>query len=274
MPTLLITRGDDLGSFPEANRALIDCHRTGILKNISIMAPCPAFSQGAELALTCPDLCLGLHLTISSEWESVRWGPVSDPADVPSLVDADGNFHAEPGVLMRQGFALDEILLEARAQLRKARAHGLPIRYLDEHMYFGWIHQPGGPRVHDALARLAVEEGLLWHRHVIDEELRHFNARIGDQPTQDDVIGVVRMLEPGRWLWITHPTQHGGYMDHSRLRYLAQQEAGAEGRTRATEIQLLTSKAISEACLAAQVRPVTYLEAEAARVTAADLAAG
>ena len=266
MDTLLITRGDDLGSFPEANQGIIDCHQRGVLRNASVMAPCPAFAQGAELALTCPELCLGLHITLTSEWEGVRWGPVSDPASVRSLIDDDGHFLTEPKALMDRGLQMEEIMREARAQLAKARRHGLPIRYLDEHMFFGWIHAlPSGPRVYDLMSALAREEGLIWHRDAIDESLRHFHERIGYPPTEDSVVAAVQALEPGAWLWITHPARSGGYLERSRLRHLDQQVSGQEGVARVQDALLLSSTATLEACIRAGVRPASYPEVIAQR---------
>jgi predicted glycoside hydrolase/deacetylase ChbG (UPF0249 family) len=266
METLLITRGDDLGSFPEANLAIIDCHKQGILRNASVMTPCPAFAQGAELALTCPELCLGLHITLTSEWEGVRWGPVSDPARVPSLIDADGHFLTEPKALMERGIQLEEIMREVRAQLAKARRHGLPIRYLDEHMFFGWIHaMPSGPPVYDAMSALAREEGLIWHRDAIDESLRHFHERIGFPPTVSSVTGAVEGLELGEWLWITHPARSGGYLERSWLRHDGQQTSGQEGVARVQDALLLSAPSTLNACIRAGVRPASYPEAIAQR---------
>src|SRR3954469_5001259 len=103
MDTLLITRGDDFGSFAEANHAIIDSFKRGVLRNASIMAPAPHFEHAAQLARENPGLCVGLHLALTSEWEEVRFGPVLDAKEVPSLVEPDGTFLATPMQHHRRG---------------------------------------------------------------------------------------------------------------------------------------------------------------------------
>jgi predicted glycoside hydrolase/deacetylase ChbG (UPF0249 family) len=88
----LITRGDDCGSNHSANVAIREAFKSGILRNTSIMVPCAAIEEAAEMLAGEAGLCCGLHCTITAEWDNVRWGPVLLPGEVPSLVDANGHF--------------------------------------------------------------------------------------------------------------------------------------------------------------------------------------
>jgi hypothetical protein len=135
----LLTRGDDLGSTHTANVAICDAFRDGILKNASIMVPCPAFEEAAAVIADEPGLCCGLHCTVTAEWDSLRWGPVLLPERVPSLVDARGHFFQTTQALHQNGPRLNEIMAELQAQLERARAVGINIRYADQHMVFGWV---------------------------------------------------------------------------------------------------------------------------------------
>jgi chitin disaccharide deacetylase len=75
----------------------------------------------------------GLHLTLTSEWQLYRWGPLAGKARTPGLVDSQGCLwrsvrdvasHATP----------DEIETEIRAQIDRAETLGLPITHIDSHM--------------------------------------------------------------------------------------------------------------------------------------------
>ncbi|HKY44302.1 MAG TPA: polysaccharide deacetylase family protein [Pyrinomonadaceae bacterium] len=135
---LLIVHADDLGMTHSVNAATIKAFETGLVNSGSIMVPCPWLSEIAAYARTTPHADLGLHLTLTSEWTSFRWGPVTSKDRVKSLLDKDGYFylteteaasHADP----------KEVELEITAQIEKARALGIQPTHLDSHM--GTLYQ-------------------------------------------------------------------------------------------------------------------------------------
>jgi predicted glycoside hydrolase/deacetylase ChbG (UPF0249 family) len=150
----LITRADDAGSCESADIAVLESARAGVLKNASIMVPGPTFEHAVSV-LRDTDLCFGLHVVLNAEWTTVRWGPVLPATDVASLVEPDGTFTPTPKHLYDRGFVVEEATAEIRAQLAKARAAGLDIRYVDQHMGVGWIG------LRHAIAELCAEEGLV-----------------------------------------------------------------------------------------------------------------
>ncbi len=139
MPRIqLVTRGDDAGSSQSANRAIFEAAQAGTLRNISLMAPGPCFEDAAKVLCALPHVDFGLHVTLNSEWDAPRWGPISRRDEVSSLLDVDGNFTREPKVLFERDADADEMLREVEAQLHRAREAGFSISYLDEHMGVGW----------------------------------------------------------------------------------------------------------------------------------------
>src|SRR5215216_2156668 len=135
---LLIVHADDLGMAHSINAATIKAFESGLVNSGSIMVPCPWLSEIATYARANPQADLGLHLTLTSEWTSFRWGPVMPKDRVSSLLDKDGYLylteteaasHADP----------KEVELEIIAQIERARSLGIQPTHLDSHM--GTLYQ-------------------------------------------------------------------------------------------------------------------------------------
>src|SRR5690349_18545600 len=88
-PIRLLVRGDDMGFSHSGNEALIKCHRDGIETSIEVLAPSPWFPEAARLLAENPSVDVGVHLTLTSEWDNVKWRPLTA---CPSLIDTDGYF--------------------------------------------------------------------------------------------------------------------------------------------------------------------------------------
>ena len=78
----LIVRADDIGSSHTANVACIDVYKYGIARSVEIMVPCPWFPEAVEMLKEVPEYDVGIHLTMTSEWENIKWGPITK---APSL---------------------------------------------------------------------------------------------------------------------------------------------------------------------------------------------
>jgi len=130
---LLILHGDDLGVAHSVNVASLDALERGAITSASVMMPTPWVTEVAAWARAHPDADLGLHLTLTSEWQTYRWGSVESRDKVPSLLDADGTFPSDvPPVVTRAKQA--EVERELRAQVERALAMGIHPTHLDSHM--------------------------------------------------------------------------------------------------------------------------------------------
>jgi predicted glycoside hydrolase/deacetylase ChbG (UPF0249 family) len=95
--------------------------------------PCPWITEVAAYAKAHPDADLGLHLTLTSEWTTYRWGSVAPADKVPSLLNSDGTFWSDTSQVATHAKP-QEAELEIRAQIDRAIALGIHPTHLDNHM--------------------------------------------------------------------------------------------------------------------------------------------
>jgi predicted glycoside hydrolase/deacetylase ChbG (UPF0249 family) len=149
-----IVHCDDIGMCHAANVGAFEALDRGPATCGSVMVPCPWFREAAELARLRPEVDLGVHLTITSEWAAYRWGPVAERSAVPSLLDADGYLPRTTQEIAARGRP-EEVEIELRAQIERALAAGIDVTHLDAHM--GAVFMP--PFIH-LYAQLALEYRL------------------------------------------------------------------------------------------------------------------
>ncbi len=130
---LLIIHADDLAVAHSEDAASFDALDKHAVTSASIMIPCPWLNEVAAYAKDHPDSDLGLHLTLTSEWETYRWGPVESKDEVPSLLDPTGYLWADTPAAV-QHLKADEAEREVRAQIERAIAMGIHPTHLDSHM--------------------------------------------------------------------------------------------------------------------------------------------
>lgn len=130
---LLIIHADDLGVSHSENAATIAAFDKGMVNSGSIMVPCPWFPEIAAYSKANPTVDLGLHLTLTAEWQDYKWGPVSPDAAVPNLVNEKGFLYDNCADVVRNVSA-ETIEKELIAQVERALAFGVNVSHLDSHM--------------------------------------------------------------------------------------------------------------------------------------------
>jgi predicted glycoside hydrolase/deacetylase ChbG (UPF0249 family) len=222
-PIRLIVRGDDMGSSQASNEAAVRCFKDGVMRDVEVMAVGPWFPQAARLLRENPGLDVGLHLALTSEWDNVKWRPLTT---APSLVGRDGTFHpmiwphphyGKERALKERPWKLDEIERELRAQIELTKREVPQLSHLSDHMGF----QALGPEVAGLVRKLAAEYRL----DIEPEALGVKGVGWDGKPTTpaEKVASFARVLEalsPGTWLFVDHPaldtpemraTGHVGY---------------------------------------------------------------
>jgi predicted glycoside hydrolase/deacetylase ChbG (UPF0249 family) len=130
---LLILHADDLAAAHSVDAATFDALDKGAVSSASAMVPSPWITEVAAYAKTHPNADIGLHLTLTAEWETYRWGSVAPADKVQSLLDADGTFPSDEKVVAARA-KLVEVEREIRAQIDRALALGIHPTHLDSHM--------------------------------------------------------------------------------------------------------------------------------------------
>lgn len=130
MAKYLIVNADDYGMCKSANDAVEDLFLTGNLKSSTIMMPCPCAEDAVKFSVEHPEFAIGVHLTMTSEWDEYRWPSLSGGK---SLEDEDG-FLWDNSRQVGKFAKLKELEAEIRAQVDKAHALGMKPSHLDNHM--------------------------------------------------------------------------------------------------------------------------------------------
>jgi predicted glycoside hydrolase/deacetylase ChbG (UPF0249 family) len=150
---LLMVHADDAGMCHSVNLATTEALLSGSAQSASIMTPCPWFPEIADLARQHPELDLGLHLTLTSEWKYYRWRPVASPEKVKGLLDPEGYLWRDVRSVATHASA-GEVETELRAQLDRARQFDVKFTHVDTHM--GTVYaRPDYFEVYTRLAREA-----------------------------------------------------------------------------------------------------------------------
>ena len=131
---LLIINADDLAMAHSENDASLIALDQKLVTSATVMVPAPWFGEVAAYARTHPDADLGLHVTLTAEWQTFRWGPVTPRTLVPSLVGPDGFFYSTTEEFARHA-KVEEVETEVRAQIERAQSMGLDPTHLDAHMH-------------------------------------------------------------------------------------------------------------------------------------------
>lgn len=188
----LLFRLDDIGMCHSVNIAAKEVLEARMPVSMSVMVPCPWFTEAVEILQQYPHVSVGIHLTLNSEWKNYRWGPVAGVTMVPSLVDSLGHFFPSRSKLFANNPKLEEIETELRAQIEKAQKAGLKIDYLDYHM--GAAMQT--PETRAIVEKLAAEYGLAISRYYDEVDVEGgYAAPVANK--LDTMLKKVTHLQPG-----------------------------------------------------------------------------
>src|SRR3954469_3549983 len=152
----VLFRLDDIGMNHSVNLALEEVAKTGMPFSATVLFVCPWYQEAVEILMKYPQVTVGVHLALNSEWRNYRWGPVLGKGGVPSLVDSVGYFLPSGEAFLASKYDLGEVERELTAQVERALRSGLKITYVDAHM--GMIEAT--PQLREIEERIAKKYGL------------------------------------------------------------------------------------------------------------------
>ncbi|MUJ19457.1 ChbG/HpnK family deacetylase [Aliivibrio fischeri] len=130
----LILNADDFGLSESVNNGIVECFQAGTVKSTTVMMNQHGIDHAIQLYKQglVPDI--GLHFTVTAG------KPLSNPEDVPSLIDEDGYF-LNRQTLMTKQVCEDEVYLELNTQYQAALNAGFNINHIDSH-HFAGVYPP------------------------------------------------------------------------------------------------------------------------------------
>ncbi|MCD9022120.1 polysaccharide deacetylase family protein [Cohnella silvisoli] len=129
-PKHLIINCDDFGQSPPMNEAIQHLLEERKVSSATIMAPAPGFEEAAEWSRRRGQPNIGLHLTLTSEFNALRWQSMTGH---PSLHDESGHMHKTVEAFERNADT-DAVMKEILAQYEAVVRHGIPLTHADNHM--------------------------------------------------------------------------------------------------------------------------------------------
>lgn len=253
----LLVRSDDMGASHGITAGCLESCVNGIARSIEVIVPGPWFPETVKRLKEHPEIDVGVHLCLTSEWENVKWGPVTR---APSLADARGYFH--PMTRQRKDFPpktgfldaepkLEEVEAELRAQIETAKRLLPNVTHLSAHMGAA----TASPALRELTETLSKEYGLpmslpglkrmrgVWKRGMTGPERAEAMAR------------AIRELGPGTWMFVEHPATDGPEM--RAIGHKGYEDVAAD---RAAVLHALTSDAVKAAVRERGVKLVSYAD--------------
>lgn len=152
----VLFRLDDIGMNHSVNLALEQVAKSGMPFSATVLFVCPWYQEAVDILRKYPNVTVGVHLALNSEWRGYRWGPVLGKGGVPSLTDSVGYFLPSTRAFLASNYKLDEVERELSAQVERALQSGLKITFIDAHMGMAWAT----PQLQEVLERVARKYGL------------------------------------------------------------------------------------------------------------------
>ncbi len=130
---IVIIHTDDIGMCQASVGAFQELWEFGLISSGATMVPCSWFPAVARLCRGNTNIDLGVHITLTSEWDDYRWGPISTRDSSSGLMDDEGYFHRTSEDAQHDGNP-DAVHQEIKAQIEKALTAGIDITHADTHM--------------------------------------------------------------------------------------------------------------------------------------------
>ena len=196
----LVIRADDFGFSHASNMALEKILNEGTLTAASVIVNTGWLDETVEILKKHPEVSVGVHVCLNSEWVPYKWGPVLPAKEVPSLVDEWGHFFGTRKDFLAHNPNPDEVEKEIRAQVDLAIRKGLKISYMDHHMGMAVTT----PQMRERFVKVAKEKGLGISRWFGEMNGPVVYSIEPEKKLDFLVSGLEKLTQPGLYLIVCH----------------------------------------------------------------------
>ncbi len=266
---------DDMGVSHAVNQAAFECLDFGVATCGSALSGANWFPEVAHQFRLQPTLDIGVHLSLTSEYELFRWRPLSVIGPESGLIDNEGYLWRTAGSAV-QNATPEAAEIEMRAQIQMALQNGVKITHIDTHMlsvlmpqfidsYFKVAREFRVPAFMPKIERQVLKHlglGDLYDFYsgkisglqesgypIIDHMMA---ASLDANPKKGKIYrGMIRQVKPG----LTHLLFHPG-KESPELTAMAQETAAG----RHEDYLAFTSKEIKDTVEEMDITPIGYRE--------------
>lgn len=233
-------------------------YREGIVRSVEVIVPGPWFLDAVRLIKETPGVDVGVHLALTSEWERVKWRPLTN---APTLVDADGYFR--PMTRQRADFppdtgfldarpSLEEVERELRAQIEMAKRHlGARVTHVSSHM----AAARATPELKALTDRVGSESGLRTEPPELKAAGSFGNSGSTPEEREKALVELIERLQPGQWLIVEHPA-----FDTPETRAIGHKGYENVAADRAGVLRALVSPGVRDAIVRRKVKLISYAD--------------
>jgi chitin disaccharide deacetylase len=130
MERYLIMNTDDFGQCSSVNEAIFELLSEGYVSSATIMPCTPGFEEAASWCIRNRISNVGLHLTLTSEWENMKSRSLTHGT---SLEDERGYLYPTCEAFGSHAIK-EEVIAEIKAQFERCIHYGLQLSHADNHM--------------------------------------------------------------------------------------------------------------------------------------------
>jgi len=226
-----------------ANHAIAETIKNGIVQNVSLMAPAPAIRNAYQtLSEYTGQVDFGLHVTLTCEWQNLRWSALTAKHGGDGFTRADGTMHYNVDEFIAAKPDLDAVMAEVEAQLELLTNLGFSIAYLDEHMLVG-----RAPGLAERLSEFSKAHGLIYDRTFRE------NGTLADFPSWNgpgehpgtELADQLSTMSEGTYLLYGHPVNKDEELKPIHLR---DEPAGRMLRDRSRQRRMFMDIEIVDYC--------------------------
>lgn len=256
----LIVRGDDMGYSHSGNEALIKSYVEGIETSIEIIVPSPWFPEAVKMLEKNPKIDVGLHFAITSEWDNVKWRPLTAAS---SIRNKDGYFYPmlfhnknyPMQAIMDNDWKIEDIEQELRAQIEMAKKYIPKLSHVSGHM--------GSLAFTKEMKEMTARIGKEYSIQMVDAgstPIQYTGYEFRNKSTDERIEGFIKMLdklEAGKtYVFVEHPG-----LDNEELRAISHIGYEDVAKERQDVTTVFTSEKVKEAVVRKGINLVSYKEA-------------